>query len=185
MPRLLGAVLLGIAVLGAGSPHPALARQRAHPQDWQFMRRAAALGRAEVAAGTLAAASAADPAVRDFGKRLAQDFDSADRHLDLLALDTQIPLPVRPSAADQGKLERLRALHGAAFDHAFLAGFGVAAHQNAIASFEQELGTKNNEAVLVHYAKEHLPMLRQHLQTSQDLLKHVPATSAGAGRDDS
>ena len=131
------------------------------------MRQAAAAERAEVAAGQLAAARASDPAVRAVGTELMQEQQAASRHLALLALDTQIPLPARPAKGDRKQLDRLKALKGEAFDRAFLAQFGIAVQADMVTLFRREAQSKTLYPALRHYAQETLPVLEHGLQEAR------------------
>lgn len=138
-------------------------------EDRAFMQQAVLAGHAQVAAGKLAVAQARHPAVRDFGRRVLRDHRAIHRRLQLLALDTQVALPSRPTRPDRRQLERLKALEGERFDDFFLAHFGVFAHRQAISLFREVAASKTARPALRRLARQTLPMLEQHLRLALEL----------------
>jgi putative membrane protein len=163
------------------APHPA-----AHPQrhqvstaDWQFMRRAAALGHGAVSAAHLAASHARDPAVRDFGGVLAGEHSTLDQRLALLSLATQVPLPTRAPQEDRKALGALKLLSGSAFDVAFVREVGVIQRQ-VVLLFEAEAVAQAGDPALRSLAREYLPRLQAEARLLHDLQAAHPAPSASS-----
>ena len=143
--------------------------QGVHPEDWHFTRKVAEIGHAQVIAGKLALTNAGDARVRALGKQLMQDNISSDHRLDLLALDTQIPVPSRPARAERKELDRLKLLHGAAFDQAYLAGPAVRLQRQELTYLRQEAASPTLYPGLRHFAQERLAGLEATLDAAQRL----------------
>jgi putative membrane protein len=142
-------------------------------EDWRFLRQAAALRQAQVTAAKLAIASGGDPAVRDFGKLLLRDQIAAGRRLTLLSLQTQVALPTQPTRPDRLLLNRLKGLHGAAFDRTFLAQFGVFAVRNAIALYRSKAESPGATPTVRRFALQFLPKLQEHLRIALSLQERL------------
>src|SRR5690348_1621236 len=88
--------------------------------DKTFMNRAAEGGVAEVKLGQLAQQKASNPAVKDFGQRMATDHQKADDQLKSLASSKNVTLPDSMSAKDQVLYNRLSKLSGDQFDREYM-----------------------------------------------------------------
>ena len=168
LPRLVLRVLFAVTAATALAAPQARAAG-VHPEDWRFMRTMAEIGHAEVIAGKLALTNAGDASVRELGKQLMQDNMQGDRRLDLLALDTQIPVPSRPARAERKELGRLKLLHGEAFDRAYLSGPGTALQQQELAFLRKEAGSQTLHPGLRHLAQKRLPELEATLASAERL----------------
>lgn len=160
--RLALAVGAGLGAVAAGAAQPSQA-------DVSFMQAAAAQSHAEVIAGKVATTNASGADVRSFGERLMRDHMNADRRLDRLAMRLGVQLRSRPDGQQQDQLRRLEHLTGFAFDRAFLADMGVAAHQRAIALFQHESRANNAAPAVRQFASDILPVLQEHLRIAQQL----------------
>lgn len=163
------APLLFALAAGAALAAPNVHGQGVHPEDWRFMRRVAEIGHAQVVAGKLALTNAGDARVRDLGRRLMQDNIRSDHRLDLLALDTQIPVPSRPARAERKALDRLKLLRGEAFDRAYLAGPGVGLQRQELGFLRKEAASPTLYPGLRHFAQERLAGLQAALDSAQRL----------------
>lgn len=163
-------VLVVLAFLFAAGPlaHEAAAATPVPIADWRFMRSAVALGRAAIAAGRLASAKAADPAVADFGAVLTEEHLVLDQRIALLSLVTQVPLPSQPSRADRKALAALQPLAGPAFDAAFIAR-ATALEQRVVGLFQAEADSRSADPALRALASEFLPKLQAQLRVLDDL----------------
>jgi putative membrane protein len=179
---LLGTQALPARAQGAGAvpapqsaaPHPTRVAQRGRKlEDWRFLREAAAVRNAQVVAARLAIANGGDPAVRAFGKLLLKDQIAAGRRLTLLSLQTQVPLPTRPTRPDRRLLDRLEGLHAASFDRTFLAQFGVFAARNAITLYRSEAESPSATPSVRRFALQFLPKLQEHLRIALSLQERL------------
>jgi putative membrane protein len=82
------ATALAVAVTGASGA----SAQAPHSQDQQFVQKAAASGRMEVAHGKMAAAKASNPQVKAFGQALVKDHTAANQQLMAIAKKKNITI---------------------------------------------------------------------------------------------
>lgn len=174
---LAGALALsGCAVMTPGTAPgtSSTARQGLSQQEVHFLSQAAHAGHAEVEAGRLAQARAANPQVRAFAARMVQDHARGNAELAKLAAARRLELPQAPSRAQQSRLRALSTLSGEAFDRAYVDQMGVMAHETAISLYR--LGAANAQDPEVKaFATRTLPTLTLHL----DMAKQF---RAGMGR---
>ncbi|MDO1527238.1 DUF4142 domain-containing protein [Fulvimonas sp. R45] len=135
-------------------------------QDRSFLRDASASGAAEVSLGQLALQQSSAPQVHELAQRIVDDHTRANRQLAELATRDDVAVSAQPQPDSVAEAQKLRALHGPAFDRAF-ADAMVRDHRKAIALFEGAAGSGN--AQISQFAKATLPALRQHLQMAQAL----------------
>jgi putative membrane protein len=152
-----GALVLGLT---AGT---AMAEMSA--ADKTFATKAAAGGAAEVELGRLAAQSASDAKVKEFGQRMVADHTLANQELQQIAKAQSLTLPTRPDAADSATEQKLRNLKGQAFDAAYMRDM-LQDHRKDIADFSKEAETGRDPA-LKAFAQKTLPTLQQHLQMAE------------------
>lgn len=167
---LAGALALsGCAVTPPGTS-PTAGQGLAQP-DIHFLRQAAHAGHAEVEAGRMAQAKAANPQVRSFAARMVQDHTRGNAELSKLAAAKGVNVPQAPTRAQQSRIQALASLSGEAFDRAYMDQMGVMAHENAIALYR--LGSTNGQDREVQaFARGMLPTLHLHL----DMAKQFQAT---------
>jgi predicted outer membrane protein len=161
-----GLIALGVLVLAAQAHGGTGAR--ASRTDWTFMRAAAALDRASIASGKLAASQAAARPLRAFGTELVQQHEAILRELSLLTLVNQVPLPSRIDAKERRLLAGLKAKHGAEFDRAcdqHIAGL----QQQAVTLFQHEVDASAADPALRSFARTFLPKLRLELHAARAL----------------
>jgi predicted outer membrane protein len=70
--------------------------------------------------------------------------------------------------SDTSAIDSLKALHGKAFDTAYIQKVGVQGHQEAVALFQKEADGGQN-AKLKEAAQKALPTIQDHLKMAQDL----------------
>ncbi|MFZ5781445.1 MAG: DUF4142 domain-containing protein [Pseudomonadota bacterium] len=190
MKALLLTLLSAAAVLAqpaAAQPSkvvPQVSQQAASPADTttppqpmsdrQFAMAAAASSMFERVEAQLALIQAGDRDVKAFARKMAEDHAAALEELRTAAAVAQVDLPgaVPLDAAQQAKVDALRALHGEAFDRAYLAD-QVEAHAHAVRLLEAYVQGGTNSS-LKSWANKTLPTLREH----QRLLKTL-VPSAG------
>jgi putative membrane protein len=143
--------------------------------DRKFVMEALKGGMAEVELGKLASERAASDAVKQFGKRMADDHGKAGDELMKLAQDKGV---AAPSALD-GKHARLRdklaKLSGADFDRAYV-GEMVKDHRQDVKDFRREADKAKDPDVKAFAAKT-LPTLEDHLKQVEDLNAQVKGTA--------
>ncbi len=156
---------------GATSPAaPSVPAMAAAGRD--FVMTAASNDTFEVEAGKMALEKTQNPAVRTFAERMVDDHSETNEQLRAIARGAGITVMMSMNAENSADLERLRVLSGREFDREYAAQVGVAAHQQAVASFEQT-SRSASDAQLKSFAEQTLPHLRGHLQQAQALARQV------------
>lgn len=146
--------------------------------DRLFAMLAAEGGQAEVTFGELAAASASNSAVAEFGRRMVEDHTAANEKLAAIAEDSGIPLPEELSAEHQAMLERLQELGGAEFDLAYMRG-QLVDHQKTTQLLIWEIGF-GQDGALQRYAADTLPTVLDHLEQVRAILGELTQTQIAA-----
>lgn len=163
------AVSLAAACLVAVGAVPARAAGTTNP-DLQFAARAASGGHAEVEMGRLAVHKAGAPDVRQFGQRMIDDHEKANRQLTELAMRLHLRLPRHAEGKDAAQLKRLSGLAGNAFDRAYVS-LMVEDHRQNIADFRDEI--TNGAIGPIHvFAENTLPILEEHLRLAEQLQRN-------------
>lgn len=140
--------------------------------DRDFIERAARGGQTELAGSTLAQGRSADPDVKTYAEQV---HETQSRALDKLAQLGQakgVRVPEGPSFVGKGKLAALVGEEGAAFDRAYAARFGVAAHRDALVLF-QEAAHQTQDPDVRAYVEERLPALQKQLDQARSLQDKV------------
>jgi putative membrane protein len=137
--------------------------------DRDFVTKASAAGLAEVNLSNLAATRAANPAVKEFARRMVVDHTQANR--ELLALANEKMLTVARTMDDdhQKLFKKLGSEEGANFDKDYMEAM-VKDHEEAVKLFEAESKDGQDEA-LKKWAKKTLPTLKDHLKLARDAEK--------------
>ncbi len=138
------------------------------PVDKTFLEQAAENGHAEVSAGRLALTKARNPKVRDFAQRMVDEHTKVGEELRTLAAAKQQELPTEPSMLQKGKEMIIAGLGDETFDRRYLNQMGVEAYKSAIPLYEKT-ALESRDPEVKAFASKHLPALREHLQTAQDL----------------
>jgi len=171
----LGFVTLFALVLSLGRSMTAQSARSAGPSaDKHFVANAAAGGLAEVKFGKLAQEKGADPAVRAFGRRMADDHTKAGERLKEVARSLNITLRSELNSADQAQYDELSKLSGPEFDHAYMQMM-VKDHEKDVAEFEQEATSGKNPAIK-NFAVQTLPTLEDHLREARDVAANRKAS---------
>lgn len=142
--------------------------QQASMSTADFVSTVAASDAFEIQSSELAAQRAARQDVKTFASEMVTAHRQTTQELTQLASSNNMPAPTpQLNATQQTSLTNLRNQNGEAFDDAYLDA-QVAAHQNAVRTFEQFAA--NGEAGPVRdWAQTTLPKLREHLQHAQGL----------------
>ena len=135
--------------------------------DAMFVHKASHAGLAEVQAGKMAMERAASAEVKAFGQRMVDDHTQANQELMTIAQAKHIPVAHTLDQKHQAVVDKLVALHGIEFDHAYMAG-QLADHEEAVSLFTRE-AKEGKDAELKAFAAQTLPTLQEHLQ----LARHI------------
>lgn len=146
--------------------------------DRKFVMEAAHGGMAEVELGKMAAEKGSADAVKQFGKRMADDHGKAADELKQLAQQKGITLPMDLDAKHKQLRDRLAKLSGAEFDRAY-ANEMVKDHKKDVADFKREAKSAK-DADLKSWAGKTLPTLEDHLKQAQDMQAQVKSAPRAA-----
>jgi putative membrane protein len=141
-------------------------RQQASP-DQAFVKKAAAGGLAEVQLGKLAVERAASPDVKQFGQRLVEEHDKANRELMAVVEPKGIAVPTALDRQHRQAAERLAKLQGPAFDRAYIQAM-VKDHEADVRLFRTE-AQQGKDPELKRWAATTLPTLEEHLSMARNL----------------
>jgi putative membrane protein len=137
-------------------------------KDYKFVTDAAKGGMTEVELGQLAEQKASNPAIKDFGKKMAEDHKKANDELTQLVSQKGATLPADVTSTGEKRVEdHLRNLSGADFDKAYMDHM-VKDHKKDVKEFEK-MSKEAKDPELKAWAAKTLPTLQQHLQTAENL----------------
>ena len=142
------------------------ASQPSNP-DQKFMMSAARDGLKEVALGRLATNQGDSEDVRACGRMMVTDHTAANDRLLTIAVQENLTPPKDLSADDQAAYDKLAALHGKAFDQAFLTAM-ISDHTADIAATQKELDA-GLAAAVKDWARNTLTVLKHHLTMVLDV----------------
>ena len=140
--------------------------------DAAFLNGAARGGITEVTFGQLARTQGSRAAVRDYGLRMTTEHTTLNQQITQLAAVKQITPTTTVDVAHQATYDRIAALRGRSFDHAYLDG-QVAEHTAMVAAFEAE-AAQGQDADVRAYAAKTVPMLKAHLGMARHLGGKLP-----------
>jgi putative membrane protein len=143
--------------------------------DRKFVTTAAQGGMAEVELGKMAAEKGASDAVKQFGKRMADDHGKASDELKQLAQQKGLTLPTDLDSKHKQLRDRLAKLNGADFDKAYASEM-VKDHKKDVADFKREANGAKDPDVKA-WAGKTLPTLEEHLKQAQDMEGQVRTAS--------
>src|SRR5690349_18337442 len=169
------AAVAGLVLRAALSPTSAAAQQPAAATmvtDSSFIQMAGSLGLLQAKLGKLAEGKGSSPAVRDFGKRMAADYDKVNQELAAGAKQAAYPKPVLLRQHQQ-TYDRLLRMGGGSFDKKYMAEM-VSDHSEAERIFREQ-SERGRVASLKTLASSLLPTVEQHMS-----LASQTATSVGA-----
>lgn len=135
--------------------------------DQDFVMKAAQGGHAEIKAGNLAKANAADAGVKQFGEMMVMDHTKAGKELETAAKAASLNFPADTDAKHQQMLDKLSGLKGAAFDKAYMVDM-VAGHKE-MAKLLESMSKDATKAELKDWAKRTLPAVQTHLKKAEEI----------------
>ena len=148
--------------------------------DRKFVMEAAHGGLAEVELGKMAAEKGASDAVKQFGKRMADDHAKAADELKQFAQQKGVTLPTDLDPKHKQLRDRLAKLNGADFDKAY-ANEMVKDHKKDVADFKRE-AQRAKDPDLKAWAGKTLPTLEDHLKQAQDMQAQAKSAPRAAAK---
>jgi putative membrane protein len=142
--------------------------------DKKFVMEALKGGMGEVELGKLASEKASNDAVKQFGKRMADDHGKAGEELKKLAQDKGITPPGELDAKHKKLHDRLAKLSGADFDRTYMDEM-VKDHRKDVKEFKRE-ADKAKDPDVKAFAVKTLPTLEEHLKQAESV--HAQVKSA-------
>lgn len=164
------------------SPAPNLAPEQGDLQsslgglDQQFMPDAIQAGLTEAEMGRLAKTNGQSDAVRQFGQRLVDDHQRANRQLLAVANRLGVTLPGEPDAAHQQHLTEMASLRGLEFDASFVRHIVIG--EEALLGMMMKEAKYGQSRDLRDFAQNLIPTLEQHLRIATELRDGGKAFSA-------
>ena len=149
--------------------------------DRKFVTEALQHGMAEVELGKLASEKASNDAVKQFGKRMADDHGKAGEELKKIAQDKGITPPTEMAGKHKRLHDRLSKMSGAEFDRAYMDEM-VKDHRNDVKEFQRE-AKDAKDADVKSFASKTLPTLQEHLKQAESVRSQVSRTAKGGDRD--
>ena len=173
--------LLLSAIVGAA---PAAAQQAGLAADSSFIVTASSLGLLQVKLGKMAQEKGSGAGVKDFGKRMVDEYSQANQKLAAGAKQAAFPSPVllRPHRI---VLDRFSKMGGSSFDKSYVAEM-VKEYDDAVRLFQEE-AKDGRVASLKQLASSLLPTMQQHLalatQTAGSVGADVTASTTREPQD--
>ena len=144
--------------------------------DATFINTAAQSGITEVTFGQLAREKAGRSSVRDFARRMVDEHTTVNQELTQLAASKQITPTTTVDATHQAEYDRIKGLHGRAFDRAYM-NDQATDHAATVQAFQTEVANGTDPDVKA-FAARVLPAVQMHLDTAEKLGgKPAPAAS--------
>lgn len=163
------ASLFAIAVAALAAP--AWSQQQPALSTHEFVKAAAQTDEFERQEGRLAATQGGGQKVREFGQMMVTDHTKTTEGLKAALKKAGMPvLPPPPLSHEQSQsLAKLRGLHGADFDKAYITE-QIATHEKALGVM-QGYSSGGENAVLRKAAADTVPVVEHHLSMAQQIQK--------------
>jgi putative membrane protein len=168
-------VLLLAANIGLAAESGSARTEKVSKDDAGFVKVAANGGMMEVQLGKIAQERASKPEVKEFGRRMQTDHSKANDELKKIAAKKDIKVPTQLEGKQKSTVDKLSKLKGDEFDRAYM-GIMVDDHKDDIERFQQE-ADKGQDPDLRKFAKDHVPILKKHLELAEKTRKQL---SSGA-----
>jgi putative membrane protein len=146
--------------------------------DRKFVMEALKGGMAEVELGKLASERASNDAVKQFGKRMADDHGKAGEELKKLAQGKGLTPPTELDGKHARLRDKLAKLSGADFDRAYVNEM-VKDHKKDVKEFQRE-AEKAKDPDVKSFASKTLPTLQDHLKQIEDIQTQVKGSAKAA-----
>jgi putative membrane protein len=171
---------VGLVLALVGVPASLTAQQKSSEikADSAFIMEAASGGMMEVQLGKMAEKQAKSSAVKQFGQRMVTDHSKANKKLEALASEGGVTPPAKLSPKHQQNVDQLAGKSGSEFDKTYM-GVMVKDHTEDVSKFEEESRSANSTQIR-NFAKQTVPILRQHLTLAKRVAKEVGADTSAA-----
>ncbi|MBB4864770.1 putative membrane protein [Pseudomonas nitritireducens] len=143
-----------------------------HSQAQNFVSQASAAGMAEIDAAKLALKKSQSNDVKAFAQHIIDDHTKAGEELKVIAQQQKLELADSPAMVDQAKAKVLD-VRDDSFDAAY-ANNQVGAHEDAVKLFT-DAANNSADTRIKAFAQQTLPVLQQHLEMAQELVKAHPS----------
>jgi len=134
---------------------------------------------AEVAMGKLAQSKSQNADVKAFATKMVDDHSKALTEVQTLAQSKGVTLPTDLDAKHKAQSAKLEKLSGDAFDKAYMAQGGLAAHKETLAKLQKGQKGAKDPDVQAQVTKM-IPVVEQHLQHAQELAGAKKSGSSGS-----
>ncbi|MGE5469800.1 MAG: DUF4142 domain-containing protein [Bacteroidota bacterium] len=126
-----------------------------------FVSAAAINNLAEIEASRFVAGRTTDAGLKSYARQMGREHARAADQLNRIATGKGIALPGSLIGETKSRLDRLKDLPAGEMERAYVADFGIAAHDRAIRLFESQV-RDSTDPDLRAYAERTLPRLREH-----------------------
>lgn len=148
-------------------------QMEAHARDSRFVRKALAGDMAEVQLGQLALQKGSSPEVKQFAQKMIDDHTKLSDNMKPVAEKLGVSAPTKLDKKAQRTREKLDALSGTAFDHAYMKDM-VKDHKQDLQSFKQEAASTQDPAVKTA-ADQGAQVISAHLQEAEQIASQQTA----------
>jgi putative membrane protein len=135
--------------------------------DKVFVKKALEGNMVEVQMGQLALEKSSDDQVKQFAQRMVDDHGKMLNQLKQVAQQLQVKVPDGPSKGEMKKMDKMKALSGDVFDHAYIKDM-VKDHKADDSEFKQEAQATQNPQ-LKQMVMQSDQIIESHLQQIQQL----------------
>src|ERR1022692_2187678 len=130
--------------------------------DKDFILAAAQGGMTEVKLGELASKNGKRDDVKEFGQMMVKDHTAINDDLKSLAAQKGVTLPDSLDAKHQGMVDKMAALTGSKFDHAYITGM-IKDHKMDAKEFKAE-SAETKDADIKSFVDKSIPVVDEHLK---------------------
>lgn len=135
--------------------------------SFNYMKTARQNGMFEAELGKLATIKAQNPEIKQFGQKIAGDYDKIETDLKSIAARKKIELPTELTSEQKEKLDQLSKLSGADFDKEYVEMMLKNREADANA-FQAQAASSSGDADVKDFAARNLPSVKAHLQTLEN-----------------
>jgi len=172
IPGITVMLLMGVAtVFGAETKSRS---ENMAKEDTEFVSDAAMGGLLEVQLGNTAQSQGSKSQVKNFGRHMHADHTRANEQLKKIAAKKDIKIPSALEGKQKATYDRLIKLRGEEFDREYMSTM-ISDHKEDIEKFQKEAETGKDPDVK-KFAKDHLPILKKHLELAEQTAKQVSGT---------
>ena len=132
----------------------------------------------EIAAAKIALNKAKSSDVKAFAQKMVDDHGAALTKVQTVAEQKGVTLPTEPDAMHKAMAAKLEKMSGDAFDKAYMAQGGLAAHKETLAKLQKGQKGAKDPDVQAQVTKM-IPVVEQHLQHAQELAGAKKSGSSG------